>query len=204
MNRIVLSLTTILLALLASGCVTTRVTNTERTALEMALLSQSAEKAIAAFTMPDLTGETVFLDDTQFEATDEQFQLSALRLALLRVGAREVPEAADATIQVRTRSGISGTDERAYLIGIPAIPIVIPGAGTVSTPELALYKRSSQRGHNKIGIYGVRKNGDLAFDLGTTTGSNHFTRYTYLILITYRKTDLSEPYGKPVPPPEAE
>ena len=184
-------------AALIAGCSSSRQSTTARTAIEQALISQSAEFAMAKFADPNLEGKTFAFDDTQFEATDKGFALSALRLHLLKNGLKESPKADDAELSIRGRSAISAIDDSEFLIGFPSIPVIIPGAGTVSIPEIVLLGMKKQRGMSRMGMYAVTKSdGSLVHDFGTAADRTHYVRWRFLFIFSFRHTDLQEPYRK--------
>lgn len=179
------------------GCSTGKFTTTERTALERALLSESAEMSLMGLENPGMRDQAFYLETGEFEAVDEEYIISALRGKLLSFGMKVVDNKEDADLVVYPRSAIANMDESEALIGIPELPMALPGIGAMKLPELALFKRFSQRGHSKIGVYGVEQEENrLAFDLGRSVGSRYYTRWTVLFLITFATTDLPQPYSK--------
>ncbi len=196
-----LTLPLLFAALLLSACTTSKITTTTRSAVEMALLSQSAESALLQLRGDLPAGSRFYMDTSEFEASDEDFVLSTLRLELLRHGMLAVDEEEDAEIVVIPRAAISAIDEGSTLIGLPEFGIPVPGAGMFATPELALFKRHKQEAITRLGYYGInREDASLAFDKGTSAASNTYTRWTVLFVITFRTTNLSEPYRRVAPP----
>lgn len=182
--------------LLIAGCATSKVTSTERTAVEMALLSQSAEDTLSKLDDGTvLYYDRFWIDEEQFQTVDEEFILSTLKLFLLRKGMKAVDKAEDADVLVYPRAANAAMDESKSMIGIPSLPIVIPGAGSVETPEVALYKQHTQAGVNRMGLYGIdAKDRSLAFDFGTEASRKTYTRWTLLFFINFATTNLAYPY----------
>ncbi|MBI1289767.1 hypothetical protein GC173_00790 [bacterium] len=179
-----------------AGCSTSRTTTTPRTAIEQALVSQSAEWALEKFEDPNMSGKTFTFDDSQFDAVDKAFSLSALRLQLLKFGLKEA-KADEAELIARPRSAVSSIDDSSFLIGIPELPIIIPGAGSVSIPEIALLGYNKQIGMNRMGMYAAeRESGSLAHDFGISASRAHYVRWRVLFFISFRHTNLEEPYRR--------
>ncbi len=194
----------ILTVLLVSACSTSKVSTTPRSAVEMAILSESAEKALYQLRGGLPTGKRFYLNTSEFEASDEEFVLSTLRLELLRQGMFAVEDSEDADVVIIPRTAISAIDEGSTLIGIPEFPIPVPTVGVINTPEIALFKRMKQEAVTRIGYYGInREDASLAFDKGTGAASSTYTRWRVLFVISFRTTDLSEPYRR-VPGPLSE
>jgi hypothetical protein len=185
-----------LLVASVASCASTRTSTTPRTAIEMALISQSAENTLEKFETDALTGKSFAMDDTHFEATDKAFAQSALRLQMLKNGMNET-KAEEAEVSVRPRVAIAAIDDFNFFIGIPSIPLILPGVGAAPTPELAFFKRAKQIGRNRMGAYAVNKDGSLAHDFGVQATEVYYTHWTILALINFRRTNLEEPYNVP-------
>lgn len=183
---------------LVSSCSTSRETTTARTAVEMALLSESAERVIAKFDDPmGLAGKSFFMDLSEFKATDVEYLNSALRLRLLQMGMSEAKDKETADIVVFPRAGIHAIDDSKFLIGVPEIPVTVPGAGAISTPEIVLFRRIYQRSSSHFGAYAMdAKDSTLELDWGREWGTSFYTRWTILFLLNFRTTDLGAPYKK--------
>lgn len=195
------TLLVMLMGIFLSACTTSKVTTTPRSAVEMALMSESAELALLGLRGDLPTGARFYLDTSEFEAVDEEFVLSTLRLELLRQGLLAVEEREEADVIVIPRTAISAIDENSSLIGIPDLPIPVPGVGVIQTPEIALFKRAKQIGLTRLGYYGLNQgDSSLAFDAGTASGRSTYTRWTVLFMISFRTTNLSEPYRNIAPP----
>lgn len=178
-----------------SGCVAGKQTTTDRTAVEVALLSHAAERTLRQMDKPEIPYKTFYLETSGLALPDKEHVTAATRLQMMKLAMQATEDKEKAEVIVYPRVLIAGIDEGSTLIGIPAFPVIIPGAGTITTPELAFFKRASQRAHNKMGIYGVNaKDSSLTFDLGTKAGSASYVRWTVLFFITFATTDLPVPY----------
>ena len=81
-------------------------------------------------------------------------------------------DAGEAEIIVEARSSGVGIDKSDTMLGIPAIPIPVPGVGTFSTPELPVFKRALQHGRAGISLTGFeRATGKHVFSIGPVYGN---------------------------------
>ncbi len=147
------------IAALATGCGTTRTTDTTRAASEMMLVSQAIDNAVARLDLAELQGRPVFLDTQYLDGVvDKGYLISSLRQHLLAHGAILMEERKQATYVVEPRSGGVGTDKHSLLIGTPqmAIPAVVPGIPS-QIPEIALVKRTDQKGIAKLAVFAYNR-----------------------------------------------
>lgn len=99
-----------------------------------------------------------------FTTPEQAFATGELRERLLIAGARLVPERKDADVVLELRTGGIGVDRLDNLIGVPAIVLgnalggsTVGSSGVpVSTPEIALYKNTRQRGFASISFVAYR------------------------------------------------
>lgn len=195
-----------LLALLLVGCGTTKMTDSPRAATEMLLVSQAVDHAVAKIDFTPLAGQTVFLDTAALEkdVVDKGYLISLIRQQLLAHGALLQEERGRAVFVVELRAGAVGTDRHSVMVGTPAIslPAVVPGVPT-AIPEIALMKKSDQRGVAKIGVFAYNRiTGRAVWQSGTVESSSQlkdtwvfgagpFTRGTLR-----KRTELA---GEPIP-----
>jgi Family of unknown function (DUF6655) len=166
----------LLLALLVVGCGTTKMTDTPRAATEMLLVSQAVDYAVAKIDFSPLNGQTVFLDVTALEkdVVDKGYLISLVRQQLLSHGALIQEERWRAVYVVEIRAGAVGTDRHSVMLGTPAVslPSIVPGIPT-SVPEIALMKKSDQRGIAKIGVFAYNRiTGRAVWQSGTVEASS--------------------------------
>lgn len=184
------------LAGLTAGCGTLKTTQTPRTALEQALLSEAAVRALKGFRVSGVEGKKFFLDTSQFKAVDQEIIVARLHETFLQAGMMRAGEAKDADIIIHPSVDYAGIDRATILWGLPPIPFPIPSVGTITTPELALFKRDSQYGRNKMAAYGVeRESGRLAFSIPPSSGQAYYSRWTFLIAFGFKTSDMPEPYS---------
>lgn len=157
MTRI--SLLAVILGGAATGCGSTRMTDTQRAGSEMRLVSQAIDRAVTQLDFAELQGKTVFLDTQYLDGTvDKGYLISSIRQQLLAHGALLQEERLKATYVVEPRSGGVGTDKHTLLVGIPAtsLPALVPGVPS-AIPEIALVKKSDQQGIAKIAVFAYNR-----------------------------------------------
>lgn len=179
-----------------AGCAMTRTTTTDRTAIEVALLTETASESIKSLELPPLAARTYDLVDEGFDAPEKDFILSEFHELLLKAnGLRNTGEADDAELLIEPRVNFAHIDDDKFLLGIPSIPIPIPGAGALSTPEIALLGLETQKGRSGFSLYGhERESGALVFSDRSEAREHRFRRYTFLIFFKFRTTTLPAPF----------
>lgn len=181
------------MALLAAGCVQTRVTEPARTAVEQLLLTTAADKALEDARLDLFNHRKVYVDSTYFEAYEEQYALGALRDALSKAGALLAKDADSAEIIIEPRAGALSVDQAKSLIGIPATGVPLPLAGSVNTPEIALYKSEKQFSVAKMALLAYERESREHFtSQGPLIGRAHHHYYTFLGYFKYTSTSLPE------------
>lgn len=136
------------LVLAVAGCTTTRHTSPSRTATEQLLISTAADRAARDVALKMPTGARVYVDASYFEGVDGRYAIGVLRAELLKQGVRLMDQRSEADVIVELRAGALSIDEEKSLLGIPEVPI--PFAGDLALPEIALFKRDTQRGVAKF------------------------------------------------------
>jgi hypothetical protein len=142
------------------GCGTTRSTDTTRAATEMLLVSQAVDRAVSHLDFSPLAGKAVFLDVSNIDqpTVDKGYVVSSLRQQLLANGAMLMEDKNRAAYVVEARTGAIGTDRHTLLFGTPqlAVPAVVPGLPS-QIPEIALYKRTDQKGVAKLAVFAYNR-----------------------------------------------
>ena len=150
----------LLLAVACAGCGTTRQTDSVRAGSEMLLVSQAVDEAISQMDFAPLAGKAVFIQADYIDKSlvDRGYLISSIRQQLLAAGALLRETEKDAIYVVELRTGGLGTDRHTLLIGSPqlTIPALVPGLPT-NIPELALVKRTEQKGVAKIGVFAYNR-----------------------------------------------
>ena len=181
------------LCILLTGCAQTRVTEPPRAAVEQLLLGTAADRALAQEDFAVFNRMKVYVDERYFEAYDEEYVLSAIRNALSSAGALLVANMNDAEVIIEARSGALATDASSSLLGVPSVPVPIPLAGTVVTPEIALYRSEKQFSTAKIALFGYWKESrEHLHSSGNLVGTARHNYFTFLGYIKYTDTTLPE------------
>lgn len=175
---------------LFAGCTSVEITTPERTGIEQLLLSTATDNALAGISLPQVTGEKVFVDDTYLESYDRGYVVASVRALLSENGALLQPTPETADIIVEARSGALGVDRSESLLGIPEIPLPIPGAGTMAIPEMAIYASKKEDAVSKIALLGYYKDGANLFSTQPLIGKSHFHQYNILFLVHLNFTDI--------------
>jgi hypothetical protein len=152
-------LMTLVLLGVMSGCGTTRMTDTQRTATEQLLVSNAIDQAVSELDFRELAGKSVFFDPQYVEGVvDRGYLVSSLRQQLLAQGCMLQEEKAKATYVVEVRAGGIGTDRHAVLVGIPQmnVPTFVPGQPS-QIPEVPLAKKTDQEGVAKIAVFAYNR-----------------------------------------------
>jgi hypothetical protein len=163
-------------ALVLTGCGTTRQTDSKRAGSEMLLVSQAIDHAVGQIDFSPLAGKTVYFEDKFLDGgSDEGYLVSSIRQSLLSYGALLKDKKADAAYIVEARNGGLGTDRHSLLVGTPAITLPsLTAIPITSIPEIALVKKSDQRGVAKVAVYAYhRESGRALWASGVVeAGSN--------------------------------
>ncbi len=153
------------------GCGTTRMTDTQRAASEMLLISQAVDLTIAQMDCSSLNSQSVYLDTQYLDGTvDKGYVISTLRQHLLASGVRLQEDRKSSDYVVEARSGGVGTDRHGLLVGIPqtSIPSISLIQAT-NIPEIALIKRTEMKGVAKLAVFAYeRKSGNMVWQSGLT------------------------------------
>jgi hypothetical protein len=177
---------------LASGCTSTTQSQPPRTAIEQLLLSTAVDNALKGVRIPEVSGERVYVDTSFLESYDQGYVIGSIRALLSENGALLESNRDEAEMIIEARSGGLGTDVSDSLVGVPTIPIIIPGAGTSEFPEVVLYSSNKQATVSKIGLLGYHKDGTNAFSTEPLVGMSHFNQYKFLLVLQLNFTDIPE------------
>ncbi len=158
-------------ACVASGCGTTRWTDTSRTATEQLLVSDAIDRAVNEIDFHPLADKEVYFDATYLKGVvDEGYLVSSLRQRMLSSGCILKIKREDATYIIEPRAGVVGTNRHDLLYGVPAtnLPSFVPVPGIPSQiPEIPFAKRTNQQGVAKIAVFAYnRETGMLVWQSG--------------------------------------
>lgn len=174
------------------GCTAAKITEPDRSGLEQLLLSTAVDNALDDVELPELQGVRVFVDDTFLVAYDKPYVLGTIRAVLNENGALLPTAREDAEIIVEPRSGALGIDSSDSILGVPAIPIVVPAGGTFSTPEFVLWGSKKANAVTKIALLAYNNDGSNVFSTGPLVGKAYFHQYKLLLLLNLNYTDVPE------------
>jgi len=177
------------------ACSSARESAPTRTATEQLLIAAAAERSIDKLDLQIPAGAKVFVDATHFEGYDSKYATGTVRDRLLRHGGRLVNERGQADVIVEIRAGALSVDESTQLVGLPSTDLPFPASQGLSTPEVALFKRSQKLGVAKIAATSYSRDGALIASGDPAFGSAHRTRWTVLLLIGWTSTDLEDVPG---------
>lgn len=189
----------VLLVLIAgfglAACTTERSSVPQRTATEQLLISTAADRAAREMSLAIPRNTKVYIDHQYFQGYDEGYALNAIRTQFLRQGLAIVDDRKDAEAVVTLASGALSTDEKALLIGIPALQVPFFPIGTsVSVPEIALFKSAQDKGVAKFVATGYdAKSGKLIATTDPQYGISHQTNHTVLLFFSWQTGDLEPP-----------
>jgi len=179
-----------------SGCTTPTIPEQKRTALEQLVNSTAIDRSVENFELPQVAGKKVFYDGQYVQRDDTNYVNASIRARLSENGAHLVNEREEAEIVVEGRSGAVGFDLSNSLVGIPSLPLILPGVGGLQTPELALYKNINAHGVSKLALLGYeREAGAPLFSTANTVGKSYFYHYSFFLLININFTDIPEREG---------
>lgn len=181
------------LLICTTGCMSSRITSPEQTAVEQLLLSTAADRAVDRMSFDLLDDRKVYLDVQYLDSYRREYLTGALRDALGSAGAHLTEDRLDADIIAEPRASALSIDETDALLGIPSMAIPVPLSGGLSIPELALYKKHKQNAIGKLSVHCYdRTREQTVASIGPTVGRAYYNRWSLLFLITFRTTDLPE------------
>jgi hypothetical protein len=179
-----------------TGCSTVRLTEPGQTATEQLLISGAVDRAVAQINPAIPAGTKVFVDPQYFDtapgdaALYAKYAVASVRDLLLRRGARLVDDRKTADMVVELRTGGQSIDHHSFLVGIPAIPVPIPFAGTLTTPKIAIFEKDRQTGIAKLALTAYGKDGALTASTGPNFGDSDQTQWTVLLFFSWTDQDL--------------
>jgi hypothetical protein len=176
------------LACLLGGCAfSSQLTPTQPAGVTQQLLMRSLERALGSLDLTRFVDRSASVDlhlQAGNEAFVKAFVTAWLEAHRVRVTATR-PE-----LKLRVFVSVLGTDKNEKFIGIPTFQAPV---ANVPTPEIALFKRTRNRGQAEVSIYAFDGATDK-FVYRTPTGSGLAKQddYTILILITFTVSDADK------------
>lgn len=181
----------LMFCLCISGCATASKTETPRSATEQLLLSHAVDRAMGDVFFAFCRGRKVHLDTSAMACVDKEYCVASLHDVLAQAGGL-LSDAKDAEIIIVPRVGALGTDAEDFLLGLPSLPIVVPGTGSMETPEIALFKMDTQTAQAKIRLLAYNAKTKEHIATQSAYGDAYFRGYTILFIISFDTSDLPE------------
>jgi hypothetical protein len=182
-----------ILLVLSTGCVQTRLTEPKRSAIEQLLISTAADRALDRSALMSLAERKVFVDAAYYESEDKLYVIGSVRDVLSQSGALLVPERGQADLIVEPRSGALSIDSTESIVGLPSIPVAIPFAGAVQTPEVFIFKSERQFSTAKLALLAYeRESGRHVHSSGPLVGRANLRYYRFLGYVNLTRTDIPE------------
>ncbi|AWN16693.1 putative protein-transmembrane prediction [Salinisphaera sp. LB1] len=182
--------------LTVAGCTTVRETQPTQTAREQLMLSTAADRASAQIKPNVPRGNAIYVDSSEFTDDAEyktKYAIAQIQSQLLADGYKLVGSADKADTIALVSNGALSIDQANTMLGIPSIPIPIPLTGTVSTPEIAFYKKARRTGVAKFGIaFYNAKTGDMQDVVGPVYGFSHYDKSS-IMGISWKHQNLLTP-----------
>lgn len=184
---------TFFLAVICVGCVSQEETSPGRSATEQLLLSTAADRALSQLNLSEFSGHKVYVDFTYFDGYDAKYVEAEIRDAFNLAGASLAPNVTNADIVVEARSGGYSIDTNNAFIGIPAIPLPIPGtAEEPVTPSIALYQKDAELSYAKFELVAYsEKTHDHIYSSGPIDGKAYNT-YREIFFLSWWRSDVPE------------
>jgi hypothetical protein len=144
----------------ATGCMTTKESDTARTGVEQLLISSATDRALDKVDLAPIARAKVFVDTQYLDCVDKNYVIVALHHRLLAQGCALVEKRDEADVVVEVGSGGLGTDRTEWFVGTPAIPLPLPSP--IGIPKLAIFTRTRAIGTAKLSVIAVDVKSNLA------------------------------------------
>jgi hypothetical protein len=191
---IVLRTVVIFAIILITGCASRRITHTTQSGVEEMLLSTAIDEAIAKYDSTNIYGKRIYIDSSNLYTIKDTgtngYIIGVIRSSLGKNGAVIVDKKEDAEIMWEIYNWTVGTDYNDSFIGIPPIGIPIVFSGTLMTPKIAFYEKSSQTGTCKllINLFDIAT-GKQIVTKRNVLGQTHYIKHS-LMGYSWRHTDI--------------
>lgn len=180
------------------GCTSDQVPDASRAPAEQQLaVTKAVDHAVDNLKLEIVPHTRVFVDSSFIDTEDKgivlpKYTIGAVRDLLLRTGANLVPERKEADLVAELRTGAQAVNRKDMLVGVPSFSIPVPMAGPMSTPEIALFKRDTQKGISKIALTLFNaKTGALVDSTGATYGDSRLIKYQALLVFNWTDEDVA-------------
>ncbi|HLQ84777.1 MAG TPA: DUF6655 family protein [Salinisphaeraceae bacterium] len=178
------------------GCVTVRETQPEQTAREQLLLSRAADLASMKIDPTVPAGNAIYVNTRYFIDDDDyrtRYAIARIRAQLLARGYRLVGSRDEADTIAEVSSGALSIDGADTMFGLPSIPIPIPFAESISTPQIPVFRNHERNGTAKFLItFYSAKTGSEQDIVGPIYGFSRYERSS-ILGISWQQQNLMEP-----------
>lgn len=194
---------------LFSACAVSRITTTEYTAVEQALISSASKKAVCSLELPEISSKKVFVKSINSETeilkpnvegtpphyVDSRYLEALVEKKLLLNGARLAENEDKADLIINLLIDYAAIDDSNFILGLPSVPLPIPGVASIQTPEISIFSKHGQYARAGLTLLGIDSSSrSLSFKLISKPVESHYSRWNLLLLLGWRTTDLNEPF----------
>lgn len=199
----------LLLAVIFCSCSVNRISTTRKTAVEKALISKACndvifnlkinsgnfKKVYIEWSESEIQKSSLICGDAICNETPYELIQDLMINKLLGSNFLIAKKKEDADIIVNPIIYFSDIDDDNSLLGIPSIPIPLPGVGTVNTPEISLFSINSQYGRSKFALNLIdAKEGKLIEHIAPKHSESYYKRVNLLFIFDFRLTNLGDPF----------
>jgi hypothetical protein len=180
------------------GCTSNQAPDASHAPAEQQLaVTKAVDHAVDNLKLEIPSHTRVFVDSSFVDTEDKgivlpKYTIGAVRDLLLRAGANLVPERKDAELVAELRTGAQAVNHKDMLVGVPSFSLPVPMAGPMSTPEIALFKRDTQKGISKIALTLLNaKTGALVDSTGSSYGDSRLIKYQALLVFNWTDENVA-------------
>lgn len=131
--------------------------------------------------IPQVRGKRVYVSEAYLDSYDSLYVVGSIRAALSENDALLVNSEDEAEIILEARSGALGIDFSSSLLGLPSVLVIIPGAGSVELPTVALYQAKRSDSVTKLSFLAYEVDtGKRVYSGDVMAGKSKFHNYTFL------------------------
>ncbi len=184
---------TLLLMATLTGCVTPRITDTARSAIEQNLLATAAERAVKMMDFSEFKNKKATMDYSQLATqVDKEYIMAVFETHLGNNGVKVVTNADNAEIRIKLFCGIFAADDTKFEIGTPELPIPVPYTDlSFAIPALSLFQKINRSGYCRIGaaVYDAKTDDFLKSFTGINT-KTEYNNWVLILFFPFTTTDL--------------
>lgn len=178
------------IALLFSGCTTSRTTDTARTGMEQLLISNAVDQTLDKTAFPSVSGRKVFVEEKYLDCVDKGYVVGSIRQRLLAGGAQLVDAKDGSEVTIEIVSGGLGTDNIESYVGVPGL--TVPGL-PVELPEVRVYEKKSQFGTAKLGVVAyATTTGEMLYQSGSALARAEDSRWSLMGIGPFQEGSVND------------